>query len=325
MKQYIPTGLKQHLRKTLRKVKPVIWTNLGPVSWRLARSSPLASPPVLILSLPRSGSSWVGEILGQSESSLYLHEPITQTYLDQNVEAGPSFFEIDANNLPIGYRFAADAAFLGLPIFHHVIVKSPSQWMWRQNRQHQRALIKEVNPFALQWCIDEYKPRIIYLVRHPVSVANSFSRMGWTGKQFESRLSPQTLSTLHPNYQNFTHSFWAEMGALQAVTLNRSLEILQKYDDFTVVEYEEICADPLTTFRQLYNFAGLQWQQAIEDRILSKSNASNQNRTQTYSTSRSSNAMINSWKGEVSEGVIAEVRDAYCAYNPPYYAAADDW
>lgn len=325
MKQYIPTGVKRSFRKTLRRFRPVIWTNLGLISWHLARAAPLTSPPVLILSLPRSGSSWVGEILGQSASSLYLHEPITQTYLDQNIEAGPSFFEIDTGDLPMGYRFAADAAFLGLPVFHSVIVKSPLEWMWLQNRQHQRVLIKEVNPFALQWFIGEYKPRIIYLVRHPVPVANSFHRMGWTGKQFESRFASHTLSALDPSYQTFTDSFWAEMGAMQAVTLNRSLEILEGYSDCTIVQYEEICADPLTLFRRLFSFADLQWQQAVEDRIISQSNASNKNRAQTYSTSRSSNAMIDSWKGEVPEDVIAEVRQAYCSYNPVYYAADGDW
>jgi hypothetical protein len=325
MKQYIPLGLKQHLRETLLKIKPVVWANLGPISWQLARLAPLSIPPVLILSLPRCGSSWVGETLGQSVSSLYLHEPITQSYLDQSVNPGPSFFEVDSNNLPRGYRFSADAAFLGLPVFHYVIVKYPLQWMWLQNRQHKRVLIKEVNPFALQWLIDEYRPRIIYLVRHPVSVANSFFRMGWTGQQFESRFSPQTLSTVNPSYQNFTHSFWAEMAALQAVALNQALEILQRYDSCTIVKYEDICADPLTNFRNLYDFAGLQWSQTIEDRIRLSSNASNQNRSNTYSTSRSSNAMIDSWKDEVSKDVIAEVKDAYCSYSPAYYASADDW
>ena len=47
----------------------------------IAAAAPVRQPPVLLTSLPRSGSSWIGRILGSADEALYLREPLTQAYL----------------------------------------------------------------------------------------------------------------------------------------------------------------------------------------------------------------------------------------------------
>ena len=60
---------------------PIRWSRFGAASLLLAKTVKSRRPATLILSLPRSGSSWVGEILGSAANALYLREPITQTLI----------------------------------------------------------------------------------------------------------------------------------------------------------------------------------------------------------------------------------------------------
>ena len=108
------------IQKAFLKRSPVLWANMGKVSQILAHAFSTVSPPILILSIPRSGSSWVGKILGLSSTSLYLREPITQTYLSHEKVNALSVFEVTHRNLPSTYRASSAAAFIGLPIFRNI-------------------------------------------------------------------------------------------------------------------------------------------------------------------------------------------------------------
>lgn len=318
---------KQLVCRMVLTKKPVLWANLGPISELLAgRIRPL-SPPIIVLSLPRSGSSWVGNTLGLSSTSLYLREPISQSYLTRNRQSGGPVFEVTTRNLPSEYKLFADAAFRGKPAFSLSIVKYPRQWGLAK-RSHRRIVIKEVNPLALGWVLNTYKPKVIYLIRHPAAVAKSFFEMGWTrqtGKLFENKFSPECLAASNFNHERFSSSFWAEHGAFQAVALRLALEQLAVYPESRILKYENLCADPLKVYRELYEFAELQWDRRVEKHILSQSNSSNKNtEANPYSTYRNSEAMVYSWKSELPESAISDVKEAYLSYNPPFYRS-EEW
>ncbi|MHC5157565.1 MAG: sulfotransferase domain-containing protein [Planctomycetota bacterium] len=316
----IPKPIRRRLYRLLFPKSPVLWANWGVLSEILAKKIPPKQPPVVILSMPRSGSSWVGEILGLSPSSLYLREPITQTHLKMVQEGAPSFFEFDTHCLPEGYASAAANAFSGLPLFSRWITLFPKQWAWLKRKQ-KRIVIKEINPFMLPWLIRAYQPKIIYLVRHPVATASSFERMGWTGKQFDFRLSAATLQQI-PDYQQFTHSFWAEHGALQAFILKEVLKYAHDYENMRLVKYKDICADPLTSFRDLYDFAGLEWNDSVERKIRKHCHPECVD-TDPYSTHRDTAREVKKWKKQVPEEKIAEAKKSWFSFNLPYYTESE--
>ncbi len=322
MKRLIPDAVERQIGRVLQIMSPVIWANLGSISRFLAHSIPTLSPPLLVISIPRSGSSWVGDILGLSATSLYLREPITQTYLARK---GPcaSFFEVNPNKLPLTYKSSADAAFEGLPKFPGSIVRYPFQWVL-SGRSRRRLVIKEVNPFALDWLLNGYKPKVIYLIRHPAAVANSFFSRGWTGKQFENRFLPQTLNSESFHYNQFLHSFWAEHGALQAVLLKRCLDSLKGYQDYRIVKYEDLCEKPKDIFYELFEFGELEWSGEIAAEIDRRTKASTPYAIGKYDLERNSRDMIKKWKTEMSKDSIAQIKEAFLFYSPPYYGS-DEW
>lgn len=321
MRRLIPKPIRRQLSKLLFPKSPVWWANYGPLSRAVAALMPTQSPPIVVLSMPRSGSSWVGKILGLSPGALYLREPITQTYLKKAEDGTPSFFEFDITRLPEGYGTAAENVFSGLPVFDHWITIFPQQWALSK-RKYKRLVIKEINPFMLEWLIGNFRPRIIYLVRHPVATASSFKQLEWHGSQFEPRISRTTLRKKIPHYDKFTHSFWAEHGALQAFLLQEALKFADEYADMRLVKYKDICADPLTLFRDLYSFAQLEWNDTVERKIQNHLH-SEPNNTDPFSTYRDTAQEAKKWKKQVPAEKIAEVKDAWLSFDLPFYQ--NDW
>lgn len=314
-----PKPIRKRLYRQFFAKSPVLWANWDSFGKYLASLFPMQKPPVLIISMPRSGSSWVGEILGISPGSLYLREPITQTYLKAR-DAGPSFFEFNEDNLPETYQDSAKNVFAGLPLFNSSITRYPKQWGLLK-RKHKRIVAKEVNPFILCWLIKHFQPRIIYLIRHPASVADSFHRLGYNGKQLKPRLSKKTLEK-YDNYEHFTDSFWSEHGALQAIILKETMTIAQDYQDFRLVFYEDLCLNTLSAFKKLFDFVELEWDQTIEKQIIQRSfpeTVDNHN----FSTQRNSSCEVNKWKRQLSENQIQEVKRGWLSFDPPAYKEAD--
>src|SRR3972149_1824290 len=146
-----------------RKASPVGWARTGLPGLLLSRLFKVPSPTILVLSLPRSGSSWVGEILGSASNALYLREPMTQSHLAWDDKEITEVF-VDPNAALKGYERYADAAFSGFPMFSRNIVRKPDQWSLFA-RHSRRLVIKEVNLLACEWLLKKYSPRVIFIVR----------------------------------------------------------------------------------------------------------------------------------------------------------------
>src|SRR5205085_5348017 len=90
------------------------------------------SPSVLILSMPRSGSSWLGDTMGRASDALYLREPINQVSISHGKT--DALIPVDAAAPPADFQESADQAFAGLPKFSPNVVRFPSQSRLRARR-----------------------------------------------------------------------------------------------------------------------------------------------------------------------------------------------
>ncbi|MEP7357847.1 MAG: sulfotransferase, partial [Anaerolineales bacterium] len=241
---------------------PVRWARWGQASRLLAHRLAPKTPAVLILSLPRSGSSWVGDTLGRAADALYLREPINQSCLVPAKR--DALMAVPAGAPPADFAAAAERSFGGWPAFPGSIVTFP--WQWRLRERHQRRLvIKEVIPRACAYFCQRFQPRLIFLVRHPAAVALSFVDRGWW--------SPQRSS-------------WEELGARQGRILREVQDSLAGYPDSRVVLYEDLCLDPVTAFENLFAYAGLAWDSPLAGYVAQSTSRGDTN--DPYSTTRHS-------------------------------------
>ncbi|MGD9730302.1 MAG: sulfotransferase [Gammaproteobacteria bacterium] len=286
---------------------------------------PVERDAVLLISLPRGGSSWIGSVLGSASNAAYLREPITQSYMRDHAPCA-SFFDPAACRDPIAYRSWSSNAFRGIPSFDQRIIIDPGQWRLLQRRRR-HIVIKEVNPLCLEQLIADFSPRVIYLLRHPAAVAASFAALGWSGDQFSARFTASHLSRLSRRFDIDTSAGpWKQLGALQAITQNLSNDALRGHDKALVVRYEDICVEPMERFRTLFNFADLNWDRTIEERIGSSASSLAGDYTPgRYDLERDSRSMATRWKQLVSEAQLQEVREGYFANHPLFYKDDADW
>jgi hypothetical protein len=257
------------------------------VSRLIAKGIRTRRPSVLVLSLPRSGSSWVGDMLGGAPDALYLREPMTQG--DPAVTSRVVFNPDENPDVEPIFRRLSDRAFLGWPDFGEKVVRAPGQWALR-GRRGRRVVIKDVNPLACHWFLDRYRPRVVFLVRHPAAVAVSSQRQGWLG--------PTTAD-------------WAVRGRDDARILRTAWEALEGYPDHTTVRYEALCTDPLREFQRLYEFAGLTWTGGVAHLVAEYA--------------RDSARKIDEWRGLASPAAVEALRRGYEGVDLPWFGADDPW
>jgi hypothetical protein len=252
------------------------------------------------MSLPRSGSSWVGESLGCAGDAAYLREPVTQS--DPRFHRMGTVFELDSPEILRRYAELADRAFAGCPSFPADVIRFPEQWALR-GRRSRRVLVKEVNPLACEWYADRYALRLVLLVRHPVAVALSVKRKGWLPLEDASS--------------------WADFGEFQGRALRRAHDSLGLFQASTAVRYEDLCAGPLATFRRLYEFAGLTWGEGPERFVAARTQGEDQ--SNTWHTSRDTRRMPGSWRGQAPAPLVSALRARFAAFDLPWYRGEDEW
>lgn len=312
--------LNKRIRSIIRRQKHAVWWGrIGPMTRLIGHLFPTAGIPVLVLSLPRSGSSWLGEILGRSANGLYLREPISDAYLRDEPESG-TVFEVRPDSggfIPERYCTAGEKAFMGHPGFPLGVRRPASQWRLR-DRRSKRLIIKEVNPLALRWLSESFEFKLIYLIRHPGSVAASWRRLDWSEVGFDQIVGPSLHRRVNREHER---QFWSWHGALQALVHNYVYDELSTWDSdlYTVVTYETLCVNPEAEVEKLFRFADLPWTNDDRLRVHSHSTAVADRSGDPYGTKRVSTSMPDRWRHELTESEIALLREAYLYYEPPVY------
>lgn len=221
--------------------------------------------PILVLSAPRSGSSWVGDILGTGENVRYLREPVTSAYM-QGEKKRVSLFELEkCEDLPF-YLHQIKHALEGKLSFVNGVVKNPKQW--KDGEIPKPLVIKEVNPFLISHCKEYCNCKVIYLVRHPFLLAKSFKALGWLENiDLDKRLTTSHVKLLSEHFDLSSQSKEFELGVLLGVAEYTMLSELSEMADFLVVKYEDLCKEPIKQFSSLFQFSKLTFDIQIQNKI----------------------------------------------------------
>lgn len=220
----------------------------------------------------------------------------------------------------------SDNAFAGIPDFFPDVTTETSQW-GLVGRTKKKVVIKEVNPLASRWLISNYKPRIIFIIRHPAAIASSFNKLGWTDinlSHIKNSLNQIDIKAL--NFENAVfekNDFWSIFGVLCGGCYFYMLNILNEYSDSMIVSYEELCIDSIKIFYQIFKFSELRWDSDIEMLINNKS--SSNNAINPYSTDRYTNQMPDRWRKILSKERLECLQKSYHLFDLPWYMSDSEW
>ena len=214
--------------------------------------SPLDFQVVSIHGVPRSGTSWLGQIFDSHPDVAYRHQPLfAYRFKDRlNVDSSQKDVIRFLNDL---YQLTEDDFILDTQ--RH---QAASEF-WQTAEKHQSPgflVMKMVRYHHLLHLFLETVPdiRIAGIVRHPCAVINSWLqapkefRSGWNAME-EWRYAPKKNAGRIEEFNGFEK--WKEVAYL-------FLALEQKYpDNFILTRYEQLVQNTETEVDRLFSFVGL--------------------------------------------------------------------
>jgi hypothetical protein len=261
-------------------------------------TNPLKPDPILLICYPRSGSSWLGEVLSYSPDLKYLREPVRQC-LGQNHNYHALIYpDRDLKTMLLTIRYA-DLAFSGLPAKGvKDLIFQPRVWDPGSNHRR-RLLIKEVNPLAIEFYVKRYNPTVLILIRHPAAIADSFHRMGWLSQGWEA----------------FAFEYGKRMKMVCTLSQNEHSRVLV---------YEKIITNPndriSNLIQELHIRKPLDFDQIIEQYTRNKDDTYD-----PYQTKRNSIHEGDKWRNNLSGKIIEKLKTGYLKADFDYYQTDADW
>lgn len=201
---------------------------------------------VAIFGVPRSGTSWIGQIFNSSPHTAYRYQPIFSYSFEESINAQSSKQEIQK--------------------FHNALLETDDDFVLQNKNisgnetpsfskgEVTHLVWKEVRYLGIiENLIDKSDTKVIGIVRHPCGVINSWQK---APKEFEK--SWDILKEWkHAKKKNETgHDFYGFKKWIEATELFLYLE--KKFPEHFVVQcYEKMAADPIDYTQELFNFVNL--------------------------------------------------------------------
>lgn len=287
-------------------------------------------PPILIIGLPRSGSSWLGDVLATAEGVKYYREPFNCTW---QPEAEPyQYLYLREEDAHLEFDTYVSAAFEGRVPKEHV-----DRHVWGQHRRFDwwpgRVLIKEVHAILAAERIEHVaNAEVIVIVRHPGALAASWSRMrekrpdGPQWYDIDSQLDrllaqPQLIEDYLRPYvevlerarsgEKYFEKVGAMWGAVYHVILSQAAR-----RGWTIVTHESLCGDAEGQYGKLYEELDLRWSKRTTEFLQASTTAHSE---RPFETQRISEDEPDKWRDEMPEQEVEEVLSAVRPFGIDLY------
>ena len=199
-------------------------------------------PNVFLFSTPRSGSTWLMELIWTQPAFKYCNQPLSLfnplVRKQLGIDRWEALYETDS--LPTLERY-----FRGI-CEGRVRFANPNPLRGHYRPVTHRIVFKEIHGCAdrINWFADTFNARIAYLIRHPIAVAISSEHFplldAFLGTEYRDHFSHEQLDFASGIVASGTH---LERGVL-SWCLQNSIPLREASDDWAVVTYEQLVVDP---------------------------------------------------------------------------------
>lgn len=318
-------------------------------------SDTVMSGTVLVIGVPRSGTTWLCEVLRLGREHEVVFEPDNEktSWLGWRLKRHlPRFPTLAPGDTDQRFGLLWDYAFRGpharaltsrgatspLRLFpqraeralerkeneaaaggpHRLVEGQPllDSLMFGGRRKTAPRIVKSVHiPFCAEWVVRESAPaKVVVIFRHPYGVIASMRRMA----MHDSFRGGSLLRHLTQSERGLVRECLGQNGrptdlkpiALMVLKMYQHLEdAAARHSDWTVIEFENLCAAPVESFHSLFERIGISWRDDIEAGIESM------NRSGTgFSAHRVASQQIHGWKRELSSEEIDVLDETFSAY-----------
>ncbi|MFL6128121.1 MAG: sulfotransferase [Mycobacteriales bacterium] len=246
--------------------------------------------PVLVTGLPRTGTSWVGKMLEVGGELVYVNEPLNPQHPPGrspgvlNADVTHRFQYICTDNEARWVRAFADTVGLRYRVLAELRRNRSVYDLLRMAKYYRsftvgrlrgrRALLDD--PFAVlsvPWLTERLGVRSVVLVRDPVALVGSWRRLGWSVYFHELLEQPLLVRDLLGPYGDRMRELVGSQDHVAKIAVLWSA-VYAAVDRFRgadprirVVRYEDLAADPVAGFEDLYRRLALRWTDGVRRRV----------------------------------------------------------
>ncbi len=204
---------------------------------------------VFLFSTPRSGSTWLMELIWTQPSFKYCNQPLSLFNPLVRKHLGTDRWEAlyESDFTPTLERYFR--AFCE----GRLQFANPSPLRGHYRPVTHRIVFKEIHGCAdrINWFRDTFDARIAYLIRHPIAVAISSEQFplldAFLETEYRNHFSHEQLSLAH---RIATAGSPLERGVL-SWCLQNAVPLRESSDDWAVVTYEQLVVDPAPVIDEL--------------------------------------------------------------------------
>jgi hypothetical protein len=304
----------------------------------------MSAPRVLVAGLPRSGTTWVGEVLGRTEAARYLHEPDNHLVRpdawwakrrlgpypelepatgvsDGGISEGGDYERLWARAFAGGP--CSSSLYAGLRILQRAGAPRVSGRLASRFRSRPTAgplVVKSVHSArAVEWIADRFDPAVVVVERHPFGVISSWRKLGWDDFLDTDRAALRYSATVLGVDPPPAGAPWLERAAWHYGLLTSYFErARRRHPGWLVVRHEVLCAGPEPRFRHLCARLGLTFTGEAA-RFLAASNRPGDG----YSTNRLWREQVDGGRRRLTPTEQALVQATLAAFSGPVPVADD--
>lgn len=298
--------------------------------------------PILVTGTHRSGSTWVGTVLGKSRDAQYIFEPF-------NKDFGPgvcrALFDhwypyITLEN-ETKYLASFEALLNYKMNFYNELRIARTRWQYRQcveqfftfkwaGLRKKRPLFKDpIALFSAPWLAERFNFQVVVLIRHPAAFAWSLKRLNWHFPFKDLIAQPLLMDTLPVEFKRDI-IFYAQNPPdiiQQAILIwnvihFRINEFQDQYKNWIFLRHEDLSLEPVKKFKQLFQDLGLPWTEGIENHILKSSGSDNPGASpegKATQLKRNSRENVFNWKKRLTQPEMEIIKNTVAPVFDYFY------
>jgi hypothetical protein len=292
---------------------------------------------LLIVGVPRSGTTWIGRALGHTERAAYVNEPdgfrdplAFRTMVDhgENPILAPGDKAPDVERLWAGALAGgrpagtirdrlARAIYERTPLDQLRAVRAAGRASGRAGLAARLAVARVADPdgarvvvksvqsaLALDWIVHRFAPQVLLVERNPFNVLASWAELGYVRNAREAAaIAAYARTRWGIDAPGDGEPHLAQQAFLFGVLTSALRDAAAAHPEWARTHHEELCVDTVARFRALAAEVGLVWGDAAE-RFVTESDRDGT----PYRTQRRTKDQPDRWRERLDAGQVATIR-----------------
>ncbi|MEQ9299441.1 MAG: sulfotransferase [Cyclobacteriaceae bacterium] len=306
------------------------------------------SQPILVTGIYRSGSTWLGQMLAESEHIKYYGEPFNPiNHKVYGISLPSPFYQLSGNEdilitklkNAIGIDKNLNTFLSRLSLNHGLLNNSAKTYRYLNALFRCSSFIPLIkDPFALfsaEILAEKLNSDVVIIIRHPAAFVHSVKRMNWVFNfswlldqrslmkgillPFEDEINQRKREGYYSSIIKSACLVWKVFHYVISHYHNR-------HSNWVYVRHEDLSNDPINQFELIYKLLGLTMTDRVVQAIQRSSNKQNiveAPAREAFALNRNSKANIKTWKKHLSEAEIEEIRKLTTPISKAWYSEAD--